>query len=75
MATSLAYEFAVLPEPGHQRPAFVNLQQYHFEECLVRRAEALAAAEIRWKHRVVGVSAGSERMSACAWRPRMATTS
>jgi len=55
----LAYEFAVLPEPGHERPAFVNLQQYHFEECLVRRAEALAAAEIRWKHRVVGVSPGT----------------
>ncbi len=34
----LAYEFDLLPEPGHQRPAFVNLQQYHFEECLVRRA-------------------------------------
>ena len=28
----LAYEFAVLPELGHQRPAFVNLQQYHFED-------------------------------------------
>ena len=55
----LAYEFAVLPEPGHQRPAFVNLQQYHFEECLVRRADALAAAEIRWKHRVVGVAPGA----------------
>jgi len=55
----LAYEFAVLPELGHQRPAFVNLQQYHFEECLVRRAEILAAAEIRWKHRVVGVTPGA----------------
>ena len=26
-----AYRFDLLPEPGHHRPAFVNLQQYHFE--------------------------------------------
>ena len=52
----LAYQFDLFPESGHHRPAFVNLQQYYFEECLVRRADALAAAEIRWKHRVVGVA-------------------
>jgi len=52
----LAYQFDLLPEPGHHRPAFVNLQQYYFEEYLVRRADALAAAEIRWKHRVVDVA-------------------
>jgi 3-(3-hydroxy-phenyl)propionate hydroxylase len=52
----LAYRFDLLPEPGHHRPAFVNLQQYYFEEYLVQRADALAAAEIRWKHRVVDVA-------------------
>jgi 3-(3-hydroxy-phenyl)propionate hydroxylase len=52
----LTYQFDLLPEPGHHRPAFVNLQQYHFEEYLVRRVGALAAAEIRWKHRVVAVA-------------------
>jgi 3-(3-hydroxy-phenyl)propionate hydroxylase len=52
----LAYQFDLLPEAGHHRPAFVNLQQYYFEEYLVRRADALAAAEIRWKHRVVDVA-------------------
>jgi len=51
----LTYQFDLLPEPGHHRPAFVNLQQYYFEEYMVRRADALASAEIRWKHRVVGV--------------------
>jgi 3-(3-hydroxy-phenyl)propionate hydroxylase len=54
----LAYQFDLSPEPGHHRPAFVNLQQYYFEEYLVRRADALAAAEIRWKHRVVDVVPG-----------------
>ena len=52
----LTYQFDLLPEPGHHRPAFVNLQQYHFEEYLVRRVADLAAAEIRWKHRVVAVT-------------------
>jgi 3-(3-hydroxy-phenyl)propionate hydroxylase len=54
----LAYQFDLLPEPGHHRPAFVNLQQYYFEEYLVQRTEALAAAEIRWQHRVVDVAPG-----------------
>jgi 3-(3-hydroxy-phenyl)propionate hydroxylase len=36
----LAYQFDLLPEPGHKRPAFVNLQQYHLEECLVARLAA-----------------------------------
>ena len=33
----LVYSFDLLPETGHRRPAFVNLQQYHLEECLVER--------------------------------------
>ncbi len=51
----LAYQFDLLPESGHHRPAFINLQQYYLEECLVERAQALAAAELRWEHRVVDV--------------------
>ena len=31
--SELAYQFDVLPESGHHRPAFVNLQQYYF--CLL----------------------------------------
>lgn len=26
------FEFDLLPEAGHKRPAFINLQQYHFED-------------------------------------------
>ena len=50
-----AYRFDLLPEPGHHRPAFVNLQQYHFEECLVERARQ-CGVEIRWRNEVVGVA-------------------
>ena len=36
------YQFDLLPEDGHKRPAFINLQQYHFERFLVERVRALA---------------------------------
>ena len=36
------YSFDLLPEPGHQRPAFINLQQYMVEGELVRRRAGLA---------------------------------
>lgn len=50
------YEFNLLPEAGHRMPAFINLQQYYFEEYLVARAEALAdRIDLRWKHRVTAV--------------------
>ncbi|MEO8506828.1 MAG: FAD-dependent oxidoreductase [Betaproteobacteria bacterium] len=58
--SELAYQFDLLPETGHRRPAFVNLQQYHFEECLVRRAQALPSLEIRWQHRVTHVVPGPD---------------
>jgi 3-(3-hydroxy-phenyl)propionate hydroxylase len=51
----LVYSFDLLPEAGHRRPAFVNLQQYHLEETLVDRLAELPAAEIRWQNKVVEV--------------------
>ena len=56
----LVYRFDLLPEPGHRRPAFVNLQQYWFEEYLVERAQALGAVELRWENRVVGVASHAD---------------
>jgi len=52
----LVYRFDLLPEPGHRRPAFVNLQQYWFEEYLVERAQAVAGIELRWESKVIGVA-------------------
>ncbi|UFN47236.1 FAD-dependent oxidoreductase [Roseomonas sp. OT10] len=50
------YEFDLLPEGGHHRPAFVNLQQYYVEGFLLDRARAMPEIEIRWHNRVTGVS-------------------
>src|SRR6185436_12943011 len=58
----LVYRFDLLPEPGHRRPAFVNLQQYWFEQYLVERAQPLPSVELRWDNRVVGVSSGSDKV-------------
>jgi 3-(3-hydroxy-phenyl)propionate hydroxylase len=52
----LVYGFDLLPEPGHRRPAFVNLQQYWFEEYLVDRVHELDAVDLRWESKVVGVA-------------------
>ncbi|MDH5539508.1 MAG: FAD-dependent oxidoreductase [Rhizobacter sp.] len=50
------YRFDLLPEPAHERPAFINLQQYYAEGFLVERAMALPLIEIRWRHGVSGVT-------------------
>jgi 3-(3-hydroxy-phenyl)propionate hydroxylase len=49
-----AYAFDLLPEEGHEYPAFVNLQQYHAEAWLVGACEA-AGVGLRWKHKVTRI--------------------
>ncbi|SEV89574.1 3-(3-hydroxy-phenyl)propionate hydroxylase [Aliiroseovarius sediminilitoris] len=53
------YKFELLPEEGHQRPAFINLQQYYFEEYLVNRVRELEAEgapiEIRGANKVTAI--------------------
>ncbi len=49
------YSFDLLPESGHHRPAFINLQQYYVEGYLVDRAAELEGLELRWRHGVSGL--------------------
>ncbi len=53
------YDFNLLPEEGHKMPAFINLQQYYFEEYMVDRVKALQAEgkeiEIRGKNKVAAI--------------------
>jgi 3-(3-hydroxy-phenyl)propionate hydroxylase len=51
----LIYSFNLLPEAGHHRPAFINLQQYYVEGFLLGRAKQLQNLDIRWKNRVCGL--------------------
>jgi len=57
---SLVYQFDLLAEPGHHRPAFVNLQQYCVEGLLYDYALGVPGVEMRFRHRVTGVDAGGD---------------
>jgi 3-(3-hydroxy-phenyl)propionate hydroxylase len=52
---SLLYQFNLLPEEGHKRPAFINLQQFYAEAYLVDRVQQLAAIDLRWRNKVTGL--------------------
>src|ERR1700709_1715940 len=52
---SQIYQFNLLPEQGHKRPAFINLQQFHAEAYLVDRVQQLAAIDLRWRNKVTGL--------------------
>src|ERR1700732_1103616 len=52
---SLLYQFNLLPEEGHKRPAFINLQQFHAEAYLVDRVQKLSEIDLRWRNKVVGL--------------------
>ncbi|PZQ66672.1 MAG: FAD-dependent oxidoreductase [Variovorax paradoxus] len=53
------YRFDLLPEAGHERPAFINLQQYYVEGYLNERAAELPNIEVRWCNKVVGIEQGA----------------
>lgn len=54
------YSFNLLPEDGHKRPAFINLQQPYFEQFIVEeirhQQEAGAPIEIRGQNQVTGLT-------------------
>ncbi|MGB7120933.1 MAG: FAD-dependent oxidoreductase, partial [Bradyrhizobium sp.] len=52
---SLLYQFDLLPEEGHKRPAFINLQQFYAEAYLVDRVTELPAISLRWRNKVVAL--------------------
>lgn len=55
------YQFDLQPEPGHERPAFINLQQYYAEGFLVERAMQLPLLQMRWDHRVSALQQDGNR--------------
>ncbi|MDD2545681.1 MAG: FAD-dependent oxidoreductase [Burkholderiaceae bacterium] len=54
------YQFNLLPEEGHARPAFINLQQYYAEAYLVERALQLPQIELRWDNQVSAIHPHAE---------------
>jgi len=50
------YAFDLLAESGHERPAFINLQQYYVEGYLAQRAAQLPLIDLRWSNKVVAIA-------------------
>src|SRR5438034_7441049 len=57
------YAFDLLPEAGHRRPAFINLQQYWVEQMLVEHVAELPQAELRWQNKIVGIDQQADRVA------------
>jgi 3-(3-hydroxy-phenyl)propionate hydroxylase len=59
----LIYAFNLLPEEGHRRPAFINLQQYYVEGFLLDRADELDLIQMRWRNKVANVRAAADHVA------------
>lgn len=61
------YAFDLLPEAGHKRPAFINLQQYYFEQYMVNRVRALQAGgkplDLRGGNKVVSIDSKADHVA------------
>ena len=57
------YSFDLLGEEGHQRPAFINLQQYYAEGFLFDAVAQTPQIDVRWQSRVVGLENDSDSVS------------
>jgi len=57
------YRFDLLPEAGHERPAFINLQQYYVEGYLAERAAQLPLIDLRWRNEVVATQPHADRVT------------
>ncbi len=61
------YDFNLLPEDGHKRPAFINLQQPYFEKFVVERIREAqdegAPIEIRGKNKVDSIETHDDHVT------------
>jgi 3-(3-hydroxy-phenyl)propionate hydroxylase len=57
------YQFNLLPEAGHKRPAFINLQQFYAEAYLVDRVQELPAIDLRWRNKVSGLDLRNDHVA------------
>lgn len=63
------YQFDLQPDGGHQRPAFINLQQYYVEGFLVERAQQLPGLDLRWHHELVDIEPHDDHVVATIRTP------
>lgn len=59
----LVYEFNLLPEEGHKIPAFINLQQYYFEEYLVNAVIKNSLIDLRWEEEMADFEQDEDKVT------------
>src|SRR5437588_609373 len=57
------YQFNLLPEQGHKRPAFINLQQFYAEAYLVDRVGELPGIDLRWRNKVTALEPRNDHVA------------
>src|SRR5438105_10171781 len=57
------YQFNLLPEQGHKRPAFINLQQYYAEAYLADPVQDLPAIDLRWRSKVIALESRNDTVA------------
>lgn len=57
------WQFDLLPEHGHRRPAFINLQQYYCEGYLYDAAAQHPNIELRWKHKAIAADQNDDTVT------------
>jgi len=57
------YQFNLLPDDGHKRPAFINLQQYYAEAYLVDRISDLPEINLRWRNKVTALESRNDSVA------------
>jgi 3-(3-hydroxy-phenyl)propionate hydroxylase len=66
---SQLYQFNLLPDQGHKRPAFINLQQFYAEAYLVDRVGELPEIDLRWRNKVTGLEARNDHVALTVTTP------
>jgi 3-(3-hydroxy-phenyl)propionate hydroxylase len=64
------FQFNLLPEQGHKRPAFINLQQFYAEAYLVDRVGELPAISLRWRNKVTALEQRNDSLALTVETPR-----
>ena len=57
------FNFNLCPKEGHQRPGMINLQQYYLEQYLIERTGDVPQLEKRFKHKVIAVTPGDDKVT------------
>ena len=57
------FNFNLRPQAQHLRPGMINLQQYYLEQYLIERTGDMPQLEKRFKHKVIAVTPGDDKVT------------